>query len=108
VVKEQDVVQILEQISEKMIGDDVLSLIMVDKKQFIFLEKLALGEENEQGISKFFYLKTKQHYKTVITNSEKFVKFMTSLGLTGDIVDIIDKGKSRSVAFLAYKSLKKP
>lgn len=107
VVKEEVVVQILTQISKKMTSNDVLSLIVVSKNQFNRRNYLRFGEENEQGISKVIYLKTGQHYKTVITNSEKFIQFMQSLELEGDIVDVVEKGKIITVAFVVYKAIKK-
>ncbi len=106
VIKEDAVVQILRQISQKMAGNDALSLIMVGKKQFQG-ELLHFGAENKEGISPVVYLKTGQHYKTVITDSKKFMNFMTSLGLTGEIVDIFERSKLLSVAFVAYKAIKK-
>lgn len=79
---------------------------MVDKKQFSHGKHLAISTENEQGISRVVYVKTGQHYKTIISNSDKFMKFMTSLGLHGEIVDIVERGKVLNVAFIAYKAVK--
>jgi hypothetical protein len=107
VVNENDVVQILQQIAQKIDSTDALSLIMVDKKQFLPVKHLSFGAENEQGISRIVYVKTNQHYKTVITDKDKFLRFMSGLDLVGDIIEIVEKGKSLSVAFVAYKAIKK-
>jgi hypothetical protein len=106
VIKEDDVVQILRQISQKMEGNDALSLIMVGEKQFQG-RLVGFGSENEEGISPVIYLETGQHYKTVITNPENFLNFMASLKLAGEFIDIFDKNKVLSVAFVAYKAIKK-
>ena len=108
VVKEEDVVQILDQIAKIMHPNDALSLIMVAKKQFSGGTKLSFGSENEQGISRVINLNTGKHYKTVITDSKKFLKFMISLGLSGEIVETVERNETLTVAFIAYKALKVP
>lgn len=108
VVLENQAVQILQQIAEKMKPQDVLSLIMVDKKQFEKGTALAFGPETEEGFSKVINKKTGKHYKTVITNPVKFINFMSKLGLSGELVEITEENVPLEVAFVAYKTLKEP
>lgn len=107
VVKEEQVVEILKQLAQKMNMQDVVSIIMVDKKQFTGGRSLSIEPENEQGLARITHLPTNKHYKTVIANPSKFAKFMSSLDLNGELVEITEKGKRLNVAFIAYKGIKK-
>ncbi len=104
VVQENDAVHILEQIVEKMGPKDALSILMVDKRQFENGRFLTFGPENKQGLSRVIH--SGKHYKTVITSEDKFIKFMTSLGLRGELIKISEKGVALNVAFVAFKALK--
>lgn len=106
VVQENDAVQILEQIVDKMEQKDALSILMVDKKQFRDGRFLTFGVENKQGLSKVIYETTGKHYKTVITDENKFINYMASLGLRGELLKISEKGVALNVAFVAFKALK--
>lgn len=106
VVKEEQVIEILKQVAQNMGLQDVLSIIMVDKKQFVGGKFLAIGPENDQGLAKVTHLPTNKHYKTVIMNRSKFAKFMSSLNLNGELIEITEKGKMLNVAFIAYKGMK--
>ncbi|MBS0648508.1 MAG: hypothetical protein JSS10_04690 [Verrucomicrobia bacterium] len=106
VVLENQAVHILRQIAENMKSKDILSLIMVDKKQFEKGRALTFGPETEEGFSKVINKKTGKHYKTVIANPIKFINFMSKLGLAGELVEITEKNVPLEVAFVAYKTLK--
>jgi len=106
VVLENQAVDILQKIAEKMGPKDVLSIVMVDKKQFERGKALAFDSETNEGFSKVINKKTGKHYKTVITSPIKFINFMSKLGLAGELVEITEKNIPLEVAFVAYKTVK--
>ncbi len=102
VITENAAVELLTVVASHMSSNDVISLVIVDEKQIMggnFLKKEIV---NSAGLVRFTELKTNRHYKTVIGDQFRFLRFMKSLGLEGRLIALRGGG----VAFLAYKAMK--
>jgi hypothetical protein len=105
VVSESTAIEILKSVIDHMFSRDIISILMVDEKQFQKIsreEKITREDrDNPAGLMRYVYSETGQHYKTVIVDLTKFKEFCQINGLEGDFSQVSEG----HVLFTAYKGL---
>lgn len=112
VVPEHIALDILQLVTKNMVENDILSVVMVDEKQFTILEKKQQIKRKEfnnpAGLTRYVYTDSELLYKTVISDRLKFLNFCNHLGLkTIDFTETKEYGKTIvQVTFIVFKGIK--